>query len=695
VSTAIGRPLPWYTRMGSWIRALVFDEPTQDEFSAGSDFGDDHAAHKVMDVQAGMSAAARFPWVFAAVNARSTDLASLPLRAYNANGDEVTDHPLLNMAKPNSGETWTQIRTQLYADRTLSGDAYLLSLAGVGGAPAAVVRMLPARVKPIASDWGWPEGYEYDGMGQMGHYDASVVAHVRGFSWENGPAATYGLSPIQALLTNLKSEQALDAFELNAFKRGRVDVVISPSDKTEPIGPKQVKDIKRDYERVSAHGGALINGQGLDVKPLALSPRDVEGEKRREINRYEVLAALSVPPSRVGLPGANYATERQQMKTYWQTLKGDARLFDDGLTKIGQLFPGYESVEIRHDFSGVEALQLERTERLQRVTSHILNGVPASEAYQIEGFEGVEVEVIQMPTAAPVPGNDEEPDEPAERGPALAFSRWWLKAAVAEHGVPVAEADRAALWSGFIKRLHEPHEKRMARHLSTFLRQQIRRITTALATALEGNKSVQRIASDTIMAQVFDLVREDALLRAAIGPLWEAAARDGHGEVARALPINLTFDPDRAAVARLVSDVSTTITTTTAQQIRHIIEGGLEQNLTVEEIQQALMRSPGFSASRAAMIARTETTAAIETGSEAAYKAAADAGVDIRKQWLSARDGSVRDAHVGLDGQIREIGEDFEDQDGATGPGPGQMSTAASSVNCRCTTIPLVGEESA
>lgn len=695
MSTAVGHPLPWYTRMGSWLRALMFEEPTVEEFTAGSDYGDDHAAHKVMDVQAGMSAAARFPWVFAAVNARSTDLASLPLRAYNANGDEVTDHPLLNMPRPNSGETWTQLRTQAYADRTLSGDSYILALMG-GSAPASLVRMLPARTKPVASQWGWPKGYEYDGMGTMAHYDATVVAHVRGFSWENGPPATYGLSPVQALLANLKAEQALDEFELKAFKRGRVDVVISPSDKTEPIGAKQVKDIKRDYERVSSQGGALINGHGLDVKPLALTPRDVEGEKRREINRYEVLAALSVPPSRVGLPGANYATDRQQMKTYWQTLKGDARLFDEGLTKLGQLFPGYETVVIQHDFSGVEALQVERSERLQRVTTHILNGVEAEAAYELEGFEGVEVK--PMPAPAPAvddSSNPDEPDEPAERGASIELTRWWNKAAVAEHGVPEIEADRAALWSGFIRRLHDPHQKRMARQMATFLRQQADRIAKGLEQALEGNKSVQRISAESIVEQVFDLAREDALLRAALGPLWEAAALDGHNEVARALPVSLTFSPDRAAVARLVSTVSRTITETTARQIRHIIEGGLEQNLTIAEIQGALIQSQGFTPARALTIARTETTHAIETGSEAAYTAAADAGVDVQKQWLSARDNVVRDAHVALDGQVRQIGENFEDPDGATGPAPGQMSTAASNINCRCTTVPIVGEETA
>jgi HK97 family phage portal protein len=692
----MGHPLPWYTRVGSWIRALVFTEPTVDEFKAGSDFGDDHAAHKAMNVQTGMSAAARFPWVYAAVNARALDLSGLPLKAYNATGDEITDHPLLNMQQPNSGETWRQFRTQLYADRPLSGDAYMLALMG-GSAPASFVRMLPARVKPVPSQWGWPEGYEYDGMGVMAHYEAAFVAHVRGFSWEDGPPAVYGLSPIQPLLESLKTEDALERFAQRASKRGRIDVVISPADKGEPIGPNQIKDIKRDYERVSLQGGALINGQALDVKPLGLNPRDMEGEKQRELNRYAVLSVLGVPPSRVGLPGANYATDRQQMKTYWQGLRGEASYFDDALTKLGRLFPGYESTRIEHDFTLVEALQVERSERLQRVTGHILNGVEASAAYELEGFVGVEVMALPEPVSAPPPApiEDDEPDEPAERGPALAFSRWWRKAAVAEHGIPVAETDRAALWSGFIKRLHDPHEKRMARHLATFLRQQARRVAEALEEALEGNKSVERVAADTLAERIFDLVREDALLRAALGPLWEAAARDGHSEVARALPISLDFDPDRTPIARLVSDVSSTINVTTAQQIRHIVEGGLEQNLTVQEIQQALMRSPGFQASRALMIARTETTVAIETGSQAAYSAAADAGVDIQKQWLSARDGSVRDAHVGLDGQVRQIGEDFEDPDGATGPYPGAMSTAASSVNCRCTTIPLVGEESA
>ena len=89
------------------------------------------------------------------------------------------------------------------------------------------------------------------------------------------------------------------------------------------------------------------------------------------------------------------------------------------------------------------------------------------------------------------------------------------------------------------------------------------------------------------------------------------------------------------------------------------------------------------SQSRARMIARTETVRASNAGG---LQAAAESGVVRRKIWLSALDERVRDTHIAAHGQERGLDEYFS-VGAASGPAPGDMSSAKESVNCRCTLI--------
>jgi hypothetical protein len=75
-------------------------------------------------------------------------------------------------------------------------------------------------------------------------------------------------------------------------------------------------------------------------------------------------------------------------------------------------------------------------------------------------------------------------------------------------------------------------------------------------------------------------------------------------------------------------------------------------------------------------------------------KAARDKGVELQKEWISARDDKVRSTHQpgpsGLDGKRVGLDEQFTSSSGATGNGPGQMGSASENINCRCTAIPFV-----
>lgn len=91
------------------------------------------------------------------------------------------------------------------------------------------------------------------------------------------------------------------------------------------------------------------------------------------------------------------------------------------------------------------------------------------------------------------------------------------------------------------------------------------------------------------------------------------------------------------------------------------------------------------SSSRAYTIARTEghrVTSEAEMDCMAAAKAK---GAEVVKEWVSTLDSVTRETHVELDGQVRELGEEFViPSSGARAMYPGGFGIAKEDVNCRC-----------
>lgn len=86
---------------------------------------------------------------------------------------------------------------------------------------------------------------------------------------------------------------------------------------------------------------------------------------------------------------------------------------------------------------------------------------------------------------------------------------------------------------------------------------------------------------------------------------------------------------------------------------------------------------------RAMRIARTEGHRVQVLSAVDAQRDAKDAGADVLKQWCSALDGRTRPHHRMLDGQIRELDEDFE-VDGMKVKYPSGFGRASEDINCRC-----------
>ena len=84
------------------VGLVKVDNTGKVEHSAGADFVEDYGFKGGYDTKTAMSALAAFPWPFSCVQAISTDLSKVPLRAYRGRGSEaemLDTHPVLELLK--------------------------------------------------------------------------------------------------------------------------------------------------------------------------------------------------------------------------------------------------------------------------------------------------------------------------------------------------------------------------------------------------------------------------------------------------------------------------------------------------------------------------------------------------------------------------------------------------------------------
>lgn len=91
-------------------------------------------------------------------------------------------------------------------------------------------------------------------------------------------------------------------------------------------------------------------------------------------------------------------------------------------------------------------------------------------------------------------------------------------------------------------------------------------------------------------------------------------------------------------------------------------------------------------------IARTEAGRVRSIATQQAYEDAHDLGVEeLQKKWVAGMDSRTRESHGIADGQVVGYDEDFHVGQGK-GKGPRNLGHPGEDINCRCTTIAVVGQ---
>lgn len=413
----------WFVRVLRALKLVEVSAEGEINHSAGADFIPSNPAAPAYDPLASLSSMASFPWVYSAVTALATDISKVPIRVVRGEGADaevIDDHPLVDLlAKPSSRVPSVLFFRQIVTDLALTGDAFVL-VAG-RNQPEALLRLHPSRVRINPQVDGQPSSYYYAGGGESVEYSFDQVLHIRSPSWADDPRSLWGVGAIQSLHNDLMTDKRTQELTAASAQTGRPTGIISPSEEGDRWSSEQIKVIRRATEQqMSSGSGLLVMGGALEYTPVGWSPKDMEFASVREMTRSAVLACLDVPPTRVGLPSANYATSREQAKRYWEGISGKCALIASELDRLAKMFPDGENLTVRFDFSEIEALQESRSDRVNRVLQWVTMGVPVADAAAYEGFEDLPTDNLIDTYAMQdedAPADDEpepEPDDNAE-----------------------------------------------------------------------------------------------------------------------------------------------------------------------------------------------------------------------------------------------------------------------------------------
>jgi hypothetical protein len=127
---------------------------------------------------------------------------------------------------------------------------------------------------------------------------------------------------------------------------------------------------------------------------------------------------------------------------------------------------------------------------------------------------------------------------------------------------------------------------------------------------------------------------------------------------------------------------SPSITEATRDMIKGTLSVGLDAGMSSSEIADLLQSSHAFSEDRAALIANTEIRRANSAGAVEGYKVARDAGVLVKKEWLTDDDPCPECEENAGDGAI-DLDDTFSSGDSETPAHP----------HCDCATAPVVETE--
>ncbi|MCD0419681.1 phage portal protein [Rubrivivax sp. JA1024] len=290
---------------------------------------------------------------------------------------EKEAHPLAQLlARPNPRQDGAALRETLVAHLLLAGNAYLEAVA-LGDRVHELYALRPDRIKVVPGADGWAEAYDYSVGGRSVRFDQhGAIPPILHLTLFHPLDDHYGLAPLEAAAAAVDTHNAAAR-----WNKALLDNSARPSGALMYAGPEGAvlnetqfdrlkRELEQTYEGAANAGRPLLLEGGLDWKPMALSPKDMDFLEAKHAAAREIALAFGVPPMLLGIPGDNTFSNYQEANRSFvrQTVLPLATRVGNALAQW--LSPQFgDGVRLVIDTDQIDALSPDRTALWDRVTA--------------------------------------------------------------------------------------------------------------------------------------------------------------------------------------------------------------------------------------------------------------------------------------------------------------------------------------
>jgi len=311
-------------------------------------------------------------------------------------GDAERDvHPLLDLIRrPNPRQDGPSFLDTVASHLLLAGNAYIeaVGLTGEAASVRELYALRPDRMKVVPGPDGWPQGYDYTVSGQTVRFDQSAaVPPILQLALFNPLDDYYGFSPLEAAASAVDLHNAAARWNkalLDNSARPSGALVYDGADGaplSEPQFERLKSELERQYQGTANAGRPLVLEGGLDWKPMALTPKDMDFLEAKHAAAREIALAFGVPPMLLAVPGDNtYSNYQEANRVFWrQTVLPLAGRIASALTQW--LAPAFgPDLVLAPDIDRIEALSPDRAalwDRVNKATFLTVNEKRAATGY--------------------------------------------------------------------------------------------------------------------------------------------------------------------------------------------------------------------------------------------------------------------------------------------------------------------------
>ena len=630
--------------------------------------------------------------VYRAVTLRANAVARAPLKIYKRDKDGNrewvgADHEVQRLVDRVNGQ-WTR------AGMWRAVETYL----GLWGSSFRWVS------KPTASVDTWEIWPMRPDMVQVLKKDSRDPASpVTGFIWDpygarfpmlpeeviwdryfNPLDSNSGLSPIAAARLTLDMQRDMLMVNRNLFKNG----VLAQNLAFFLHGPISEVQLKEFYQRLDdRHRGVgkanrpiVIDQSKGDMKNMGFSNREMEFLEGLRFSLEDTSRAYGVPPPLMFEQSRSIYNNVSEARRdfYENTMTQEWDMLGSNMNEhLMPMLPGkFSDLEAVFDLSEIEALQENMTERAERDRLDVQAGIKTiNEVRQGRGDEPLSWGDDWWKPFSLLPADADATTPPGGRSVITLKAR---ELPAPNRAMTVAMKEMT--WQSFVRRL-DPHEKRFDQVQRDLFAEQQEAVLKAV------RRNFRAIDPGGVFKPDDWIARYAEVGMSLFANALQTSAEAQISEFSLGINFELSEAFSQAWLDQRVGFWTQTVNEGTAKLLLEELQ---EANLAGESITKVRARVEKVfdfnDKIRSERIARTEMLAASNQGHLEAYR---QSGIE-RKEWLTTLDGRQRDTHAEADGQIVDVEQDFRVGAGQ-GPAPGQINLVEEIVNCRCTTLPVIG----